>query len=84
MCKIDLEIKTTCRQRPQFSGPKDSLIIQVSLYVFFFRFEHSDCKLDGKRVGENIACSWSSVGADYTGTVKTTCDSLRLYFLLCL
>ena len=23
--------------------------------------------VNGERVGENIACSWSSAGADYTG-----------------
>ncbi|XP_076455129.1 uncharacterized protein LOC143289835 isoform X2 [Babylonia areolata] len=30
-------------------------------------FEHSPCTIGGKRVGENIACRWSSAGADYTG-----------------
>ncbi|KAL8600846.1 hypothetical protein ACOMHN_056504 [Nucella lapillus] len=31
------------------------------------KFEHSECKVKGKTVGENIASSWSSAGADYTG-----------------
>lgn len=30
-------------------------------------FAHSDCKLDGDRLGENIACKWSSGSADYSG-----------------
>ncbi|XP_052221974.1 uncharacterized protein LOC127838324 isoform X2 [Dreissena polymorpha] len=30
-------------------------------------FEHSDCMLDGERLGENVCCKWSSAGADYTG-----------------
>ncbi|KAK3593727.1 hypothetical protein CHS0354_013625 [Potamilus streckersoni] len=30
-------------------------------------FQHSDCTHKGERIGENIACKWSSSGADYTG-----------------
>ncbi|KAL3872138.1 hypothetical protein ACJMK2_040089 [Sinanodonta woodiana] len=30
-------------------------------------FQHSDCNHKGERIGENIACKWSSAGADYTG-----------------
>lgn len=30
-------------------------------------FQHSDCQHKGDRLGENIACKWSSSGADYSG-----------------
>ncbi|KAK6196095.1 hypothetical protein SNE40_001386 [Patella caerulea] len=29
-------------------------------------FQHSQCNLKGQRLGENIACKWSSGGGDYT------------------
>ncbi|ESO85877.1 hypothetical protein LOTGIDRAFT_130175 [Lottia gigantea] len=29
-------------------------------------FQHSQCTLGGERVGENIACKWSSGGGDYS------------------
>lgn len=35
-------------------------------------FQHSDCMLKGDRLGENIACKWSSSGGDYSG--KEACD----------
>ena len=35
------------------------------------RFQHSECMVNKERVGENIACSWSSAGADYTGRVHS-------------
>ncbi|KAJ8321173.1 hypothetical protein KUTeg_001298 [Tegillarca granosa] len=34
-------------------------------------FQHSSCTLDGTRLGENIACKWSSGGGDYTGVEVT-------------
>ncbi|KAK3593730.1 hypothetical protein CHS0354_013628 [Potamilus streckersoni] len=34
-------------------------------------FQHSDCTHKGERIGENIACKWSSTGADYTGQQAT-------------
>lgn len=40
-------------------------------------FQHSDCVLKGERIGENIACKWSSSGADYTGM---TVEKFRLFF----
>ena len=43
------------------------LIVVLTVLLLCDRFEHSKCMVDGKRVGENIACSWSSAGADYTG-----------------
>ena len=43
------------------------LIVVLTVLLLCDRFEHSKCTVDGKRVGENIACSWSSAGADYTG-----------------
>ncbi|XP_033733310.1 cell wall protein PRY3-like isoform X2 [Pecten maximus] len=30
-------------------------------------FQHSDCQHEGERLGENIACKWSSGSADYSG-----------------
>ena len=30
-------------------------------------FQHSDCMQKGERLGENIACKWSSSGGDYSG-----------------
>ncbi|OWF46342.1 uncharacterized protein LOC110455840 isoform X2 [Mizuhopecten yessoensis] len=30
-------------------------------------FQHSDCQHKGDRLGENIACKWSSGSADYSG-----------------
>lgn len=35
-------------------------------------FQHSDCMHKGDRLGENIACKWSSSGGDYSG--KEVCD----------
>nr|XP_022326648.1 cell wall protein PRY3-like isoform X2 [Crassostrea virginica] len=35
-------------------------------------FQHSDCMHKGERLGENIACKWSSSGGDYSG--KDVCD----------
>ncbi|XP_056011223.1 uncharacterized protein LOC125678534 [Ostrea edulis] len=35
-------------------------------------FKHSDCMHKGERLGENIACKWSSSGGDYSG--KEVCD----------
>ncbi|XP_062571774.1 uncharacterized protein LOC134233787, partial [Saccostrea cucullata] len=35
-------------------------------------FQHSDCMHKGERLGENIACKWSSSGGDYSG--KEACD----------
>lgn len=32
-------------------------------------FQHSDCMLKGDRLGENIACKWSSSGGDYSGKI---------------
>ncbi|KAL3872137.1 hypothetical protein ACJMK2_040088 [Sinanodonta woodiana] len=34
-------------------------------------FQHSDCTHKGERIGENIACKWSSSGEDYTGKDAT-------------
>lgn len=32
-------------------------------------FQHSDCMHKGDRLGENIACKWSSSGGDYSGKI---------------
>uniref|UniRef100_A0A0B7A2Z1 SCP domain-containing protein n=1 Tax=Arion vulgaris TaxID=1028688 RepID=A0A0B7A2Z1_9EUPU len=34
-------------------------------------FQHSDCKMNGTQLGENIATKWSSDHADYTGEEVT-------------
>lgn len=35
-------------------------------------FQHSDCMHKGDRLGENIACKWSSSGGDYSGKIHYT------------
>ncbi|XP_071097472.1 uncharacterized protein [Haliotis cracherodii] len=35
-------------------------------------FQHSQCMLNGERIGENIACKWSTGGGDYSS--QEVCD----------
>lgn len=36
-------------------------------------FQHSQCMLNGERIGENIACKWSTGGGDYSSKLQLLC-----------